>query len=339
MSNNTLITESADVADGTSATTTSAPATPTPATKPTKPAKSTAESAGTAPKQPKPTADSGTRDTQGRFTAKNTVDDGSEEDGTGNVDDSVDESDEIAEDKGGDDEGEDEPHPLSGMDYEEVMRQFRGGGDPKPKKAAKPVEPEEDDEDIDDEDEYEDDEPIQKPKARTPKGDLAARIRKVAEEVDPEVASLLEEMHSQLTGITSQAQKQKQQQYEKMVHTTFDQFAEETGSTKIYGNTASKMTKEQYLARQMVHDMAVDLFKRLGGKKISGKIFTEQDAFEAAHKTAFGTESRYTDKQVETFKARHMSRKPVGRGSNAGEADLPENPDDVDGTAPPKRRR
>jgi hypothetical protein len=327
MEKNPPTTEPADVADGTSGTTTVAEAPQAPAAP--KPAKAKVEAAGAAPAEPKTSASS--RDGRGRFAGK-------QDDSTGGVLDEVDDADDQDDQDIDDaDDGDKDTHPLAGVDYEEVMRRFRGEEKPEPK-AKKKAESVEELDDLDefDEDEYE--EPAPRAKVK-PKGDLAARIQKVAEEVDPEVASLLEELHNEIKGFTSQAKQQTQAQYEVRVHKAFDQFGEEIGAAKIYGNTAKKLTQEQITARRLVHDTAVDLLKRLRGQKIGGKVFDEMDAFQAAHQTVFSQSNKYTPTEVDQFRSRHAARRPIGKGSNAGEYEIPEDPDDVDGTSPPKKRR
>jgi hypothetical protein len=84
------------------------------------------------------------------------------------------------------------------------------------------------------------------------------------------------------------------------------------------------------------------MFRKLGGTKIKGKVFTEEAALRAAHDVVLNHvgESQKRKQNEENARARHNARRPVGIGgeSQPSSFDLDENdPDVMDGTKPPRR--
>lgn len=194
--------------------------------------------------------------------------------------------------------------------------------------------------------------PTAAPKAKAPEpapepDELEATIAEIEKEVDPAVAKVLKALHAQNKTLLAEKQAQSQDAYNRAVHAAFDEIAGK-GKHDIYGSHASgKITPAQVEARLFVHEAALEKYNRLGGKKVGGKVYEFADAIDSAERemmTLLGKASpkgnaAATPKQTKeaAAQARHKSRTAVPRGSTVDRGSGFEDPNDNDGTAPPRK--
>jgi hypothetical protein len=193
--------------------------------------------------------------------------------------------------------------------------------------------------------------PAPAPKAKAepaPEPDeLEATIAEIEKEVDPSVAKVLKALHAQNKSLLAEKQAQSADSYNKMVHAAFDSMAAQ-GKHDIYGSHASgKLTPAQVEARLFVHEAANEKYQRFGGKKIGGKPYEWADAIDSAERemmTLLGKASpkgtaKASPKQntQAAAQARHKARTAVPRGSTVDRGSGLDDPNDNDGTAPPRK--
>lgn len=194
--------------------------------------------------------------------------------------------------------------------------------------------------------------PAAAPKAKTPDptpepDELEATIAEIEKEVDPSVAKVLKALHAQNKSLMAEKQAQSADSYNRMVHAAFDDLASK-GKHDIYGSHASgKLTPAQVEARMFVHEAAIEKFNRLGGKKVGGKVYEYADAINSAEAEMMtllgkagpkGTAKAATKQTKDAAaQARHKARTAVPRGSTVDRGSGFDDPNDNDGTAPPRK--
>jgi hypothetical protein len=158
---------------------------------------------------------------------------------------------------------------------------------------------------------------------------------------------VLRTLHAQNKSLLAEKQAQSADSYNRMVHAAFDDLASK-GKHDIYGSHASgKLTPAQVEARMFVHEAAIEKFNRLGGKKVGGKVYEYADAINSAEAEMMtllgkagpkGTAKAATKQTKDAAaQARHKARTAVPRGSTVDRGSGFDDPNDNDGTAPPRK--
>jgi hypothetical protein len=193
--------------------------------------------------------------------------------------------------------------------------------------------------------------PAAAPKAKTteptPEPDeIENIIAEIETEVDPAVAKVLKALHTQNKSLLAEKQTQSADSYNKMVHAAFDSMAAK-GKHDIYGSHASgKLTPAQVEARLFVHEAANEKYQRFGGKTIGGKPYEWADAIDSAEREMMtllgkaspkGSATKVAPTKDAAAQARHKARTAVPRGSTVDRGSGLEDPNDNDGTAPPRK--